>query len=219
MCLRPLLSAGCPTTIMGVRILRIEVHVPDPGQYLKFSSTASARSVSRKRLEGSVEAASRSPSAAITRLTLAEGVGFEPTVGFPTLDFESSALNRAQPPFLNAKENVERPTSNIRGRMQTSFGKSDVCALRLRNSGVECCAVRLVCRVVRSSFCERGGLRRSHRTWALERVLSPKKCYNFKLAMSALRAAYCISAEEPRYNLLLTRLHRLLAPLFTSIPT
>ncbi len=31
---------------------------------------------------------------------MAEGVGFEPTVGFPTLDFESSALNRAQPSFL-----------------------------------------------------------------------------------------------------------------------
>ena len=31
---------------------------------------------------------------------VAEGVGFEPTVGFkPTLDFESSALNRTQPPF------------------------------------------------------------------------------------------------------------------------
>jgi hypothetical protein len=29
----------------------------------------------------------------------AEGVGFEPTVGCPTLDFESSALNRTQPPF------------------------------------------------------------------------------------------------------------------------
>ena len=33
----------------------------------------------------------------LTRKT--EGVGFEPTVGFPTLDFESSALNRTQPPF------------------------------------------------------------------------------------------------------------------------
>jgi hypothetical protein len=31
--------------------------------------------------------------------TETEGVGFEPTVGFPTLDFESSALNRTQPPF------------------------------------------------------------------------------------------------------------------------
>src|SRR5258705_4843601 len=33
------------------------------------------------------------------RIELAEGVGFEPTVGCPTLDFESSALNRTQPPF------------------------------------------------------------------------------------------------------------------------
>ena len=31
--------------------------------------------------------------------SVTEGVGFEPTVGFPTLDFESSALNRTQPPF------------------------------------------------------------------------------------------------------------------------
>ena len=47
---------------------------------------------------------------------VAEGVGFEPTVGFPTLDFESSALNRTQPPFLEAKKrrtsNVEQPTLN-----------------------------------------------------------------------------------------------------------
>jgi hypothetical protein len=57
---------------------------------------------------------------------MAEGVGFEPTVGFPTLDFESSALNRTQPPFRDENKNVEpayaksfgvasaeRPTSNI----------------------------------------------------------------------------------------------------------
>jgi hypothetical protein len=49
---------------------------------------------------------------------LAEGVGFEPTVGCPTLDFESSALNRTQPPFLDGEENIERPTSNIERRMQ-----------------------------------------------------------------------------------------------------
>jgi hypothetical protein len=36
----------------------------------------------------------------------AEGVGFEPTVGFPTLDFESSALNRTQPPFLQSRRNT-----------------------------------------------------------------------------------------------------------------
>jgi hypothetical protein len=39
---------------------------------------------------------------------MAEGVGFEPTVSFPTLDFESSALNRTQPPFLSEQKNVER---------------------------------------------------------------------------------------------------------------
>ena len=50
---------------------------------------------------------------------LAEGVGFEPTVGCPTLDFESSALNRTQPPFLKSGESFERSepdwrsTSNI----------------------------------------------------------------------------------------------------------
>jgi hypothetical protein len=48
---------------------------------------------------------------------MAEGVGFEPTVGFPTLDFESSALNRTQPPFRDAERkrrtpNVEHPISN-----------------------------------------------------------------------------------------------------------
>jgi hypothetical protein len=35
---------------------------------------------------------------------MAEGVGFEPTVGCPTLDFESSALNRTQPPFRKFAE-------------------------------------------------------------------------------------------------------------------
>ena len=60
----------------------------------------------------------------------AEGVGFEPTVGFPTLDFESSALNRTQPPFRDEKKNVEpayaksfgvasaeRPTSNVQRKL------------------------------------------------------------------------------------------------------
>ena len=51
---------------------------------------------------------------------MAEGVGFEPTVGFPTLDFESSALNRTQPPFLLGEKKAERRTSNIQHRMQLS---------------------------------------------------------------------------------------------------
>ena len=45
-------------------------------------------------------------------------MGFEPTVGFPTLDFESSALNRTQPPFRNSDDNAERATSNIQRSMQ-----------------------------------------------------------------------------------------------------
>jgi hypothetical protein len=46
---------------------------------------------------------------------LADGVGFEPTVGCPTLDFESSALNRTQPPFRSEKQTSDgqRRTSNI----------------------------------------------------------------------------------------------------------
>src|SRR5207248_7791371 len=47
---------------------------------------------------------------------LAEGVGFEPTVGYPTLDFESSALNRTQPPFLG----YERKLRTVRARHGTS---------------------------------------------------------------------------------------------------
>src|SRR6266404_9786007 len=39
------------------------------------------------------------PLTGVESISLAEGVGFEPTVGCPTLDFESSALNRTQPPF------------------------------------------------------------------------------------------------------------------------
>ena len=58
-----------------------------------------------------------SDQSAMIQWKLAEGVGFEPTVGFPTLDFESSALNRTQPPFLEERRkrrrsNVQHPTSN-----------------------------------------------------------------------------------------------------------
>ena len=47
---------------------------------------------------------------------MAEGVGFEPTVGCPTLDFESSALNRTQPPFLYRKLPVGGAYYQLRGR-------------------------------------------------------------------------------------------------------
>ncbi len=50
---------------------------------------------------------------------MAEGVGFEPTVSCPTFDFESSALNRAQPPFrfiinkLSMLQNLESAVSTV----------------------------------------------------------------------------------------------------------
>ena len=43
---------------------------------------------------------------------MAEGAGFEPAVGFPTFDFESSALNQTQPPFLYSR----RPIGNLANR-------------------------------------------------------------------------------------------------------
>src|SRR5579864_8377839 len=67
----------------------------------------------------------------------AEGVGFEPTVGCPTLDFESSALNRTQPPFhfqnrQNARTpNFQHPTPNA-----TAPGDAD--------PGVRCSAGRFI---------------------------------------------------------------------------
>jgi hypothetical protein len=44
-----------------------------------------------------------------------------------------------------------------------------------------------------------------------------EKCYNFRLARALLRAAYCVSQGRLRNYLLLTGVHRLLAPLFTII--
>jgi hypothetical protein len=46
-----------------------------------------------------------------------------------------------------------------------------------------------------------------------------KKCYNKRLAMSGKLTASCMSTGQPRYYLLLTGIHRFLAPLFTSIPS
>jgi hypothetical protein len=55
---------------------------------------------------------------------LAEGVGFEPTVGFPTLDFESSALNQTQPPFLEEKR--KHRTSNIQPASARCYGAAGI---------------------------------------------------------------------------------------------
>ena len=50
----------------------------------------------------------RSLSGSSPILKMAEGVGFEPTVSYPTFDFESSALNRAQPPFHLIYKDLQR---------------------------------------------------------------------------------------------------------------
>ena len=84
---------------------------------------------------------------------MAEGVGFEPTVGFPTLDFESSALNRTQPPFLKAKGKVQpayaksfglasaqRPTSNVQWKADFHIGILHSCLFRISVFEFRICA-------------------------------------------------------------------------------
>src|SRR5438045_9471049 len=102
----------------------------------------------------------------------AEGVGFEPTVGLPTLDFESSALNRPQPPFL--EERRKRRTSNVQ------HPKSNATVFEIRRSalGVERCIQPIA----------RQPIARLAPTHLLGQDSLPhecKKCYNFALAMSA----------------------------------
>src|SRR6266576_5227164 len=79
---------------------------------------------------------------------LAEGVGFEPTVGFPTLDFESSALNRTQPPFL--EERRKRRMSNVQ------HPKSNATVFEIRRSalGVERC-IQPIARVAPTRLLDR----------------------------------------------------------------
>ena len=56
-------------------------------------------------------------------LELAEGVGFEPTVGCPTLDFESSALNRTQPPFLLVRSTITSGAMRVNYEMRRGVCK------------------------------------------------------------------------------------------------
>src|SRR5215471_8440509 len=116
---------------------------------------------------------------------MAEGVGFEPTVGFPTLDFESSALNRTQPPFRECKENAE-----------PAYAKSfRVTSIQGRTSNAECNRPR-----------RHNGL--------------PYEAKNVTIlglpCVPGLLHLVCPHGQ-PRYYLLLTGIHRFLAPLFTSI--
>ena len=125
---------------------------------------------------------------------MAEGVGFEPTVGFPTLDFESSALNRTQPPFPeDRRKNAERPTSNIQYRMQLS---SRLGVGRL-HSGI---------RLARYTWRQRLGRRVvNRRTRQID-----QKCYNFGLAMPADLTASCMSTRTATLLLVVDRYSQVL---------
>ena len=124
---------------------------------------------------------------------LAEGVGFEPTVGFPTLDFESSALNRTQPPFLQSRRNAERVTSNIQRPMQLSRDWAF-------SVGRWTLSVYLQGKPPASHAPPALGKNTEPRAQSTARV--PEKCYNFWLATASPGAAYCITAGELRYYLL-----------------
>jgi hypothetical protein len=133
---------------------------------------------------------------------MAEGVGFEPTVGFPTLDFESSALNRTQPPFLNGRRNFERPTSNIQPRMQ-------LCP----TLGVRRWTFHLSGEILPLFSVQRWGLRGRHALCAS--LAKNVTIFNLPCPWPGLHIV--CPTGQPRYYLLLTGIHRLLAPLFTSI--
>ena len=109
---------------------------------------------------------------------MAEGVGFEPTVGCPTLDFESSALNRTQPPF---------PVPRI---VDVNLNRS---MLHRRFSER---SVRLP---LRHNFLKNVTILGLPRVFPVLHIVCP--------------------LDSQRYYLLLTGIHRLLAPLFTTIRT
>src|SRR6266404_7268603 len=117
---------------------------------------------------------------------MAEGVGFEPTVGFPTLDFESSALNRTQPPFPFAKKNVQYRASNA-SITQT-----------IRSAAWLDLAWRVPSRAVPA---------------LADGVFGPheaKKCNNFRLAMSGKFAASCMSTRTATLLLVVDRYSQVL---------
>src|SRR5438128_10885954 len=124
----------------------------------------------------------------VHRRQLAEGVGFEPTVGCPTLDFESSALNRTQPPFLRCGR--KRRTLNVQHRRS--------------NANV---IGNWVFGVGRSAFFPT-------ETFA---GCPPKNVTILSLSEGSLALHIVRPPDGSRYYLLFARIHRLLPGLFTSI--
>ena len=131
---------------------------------------------------------------------MAEGVGFEPTVGYPTLDFESSALNRTQPPFpFSQSAGVPALIINCAGVIVNS-------GLRINGGAEEGTDFKSVM-AGRDPFPE-----------------SPQNGDTKNVTILGLPRGLLVlhivcPLGNARYYLLLTRFHRLLAPLFTIIRT
>jgi hypothetical protein len=127
-------------------------------------------------------------------------VGFEPTVGCPTLDFESSALNRTQPPFpIGRYCRSYFMMRNCRTRLRVCKGKAllDLAILGGcygRNPSLSCRASP-----PNRKFLKNVTILGLPKSFSLLHIVCPQ--------------------GRLRYYLLLTGIHRLLAPLFTIIRT
>ena len=148
-------------------------------------------------------------------------MGFEPTVGFPTLDFESSALNRTQPPFHDKKNvepayeksfgvaSAERPTSNGQRKYDADDSVGEEAVVGHQRIATLVPASRVPTPASRARPWQTG----------LAYFTRAKNVTIFRLpCLSRLLHLVCPHGQ-PRYYLLLTAIDRLLAPLFTSIRT
>jgi hypothetical protein len=157
---------------------------------------------------------------------MAEGVGFEPTVSFPTLDFESSALNRTQPPF----QSLDIVHLNLRMR---NFRVRRVCkgdAVRSSATDVQIW-VRHELRCAREfNLAILGGCCGTNERYieALAKAAvdhgesaawGPKNVTILGLLSLNPELHIVCPKDSQRYYLLFTRIHKLFALLFTSIRT
>ena len=138
-------------------------------------------------------------------------MGFEPTVGFPTLDFESSALNRTQPPFRDEKKNLEpayaksfgvasaeRPTSNVQHKYDADDPVCEEAMVGYQLIALLVIALRVSPRAASALW--QTGLSASR----------GKKCYNFSLAMSVQITASCVSTRTVTLLLVVHRYSQVL---------
>ena len=137
-------------------------------------------------------------------------MGFEPTVSFPTLDFESSALNRTQPPFRDKKRTSNPPTPKASAwqalNLQHATSKASItqdilsarrpCSLAAASTAGPRVAGSLASRA-------RFGRRKF-------RPHEAKKCYNFRLAMCGKFTASCMSTRTATLLLVVDRYSQVL---------